>query len=175
MPERRTESVPFPTTRQDERRPAVTVDLFGDAVPIRPAKGRSRPAAEWPAAAEARPSTPPPAGDRPPAPPPGSGLAGDYARTGANLRRVDGRSLVVCLSKKRALGPRDAARYVQTVAPGEAIRYAGNLYQNCDGADDLDGAEFQDRLTRTRYAIRRTAPDRYLVEPTRSRRGRSDR
>lgn len=93
-----------------------------------------------------------------------SPLVGDYARTGATLRRPDGRALVVCQSTKRTLGPRDAARFVRTVAPGSAIRYAGNLYPpTFPGRDDLDGAEFQDGPAGPRYAVALAAPGVYAV------------
>lgn len=109
--------------------------------------------------------------DRPPMPP-GPPLAGDYARHGANLRRDDGRVLVVCLSTKPPTARRPA-RYVKTAATGSAIRYCGSLYDDAaTGRDALDGCQFQDRDDRTRYAIRRTGPDRYAVQPVSRRRGR---
>ena len=88
-----------------------------------------------------------------------------------NLRRTDGRALVVCLSTRPGRPP----RYVQTVAPGSAIRYCGSLFSDtATGVCDFDGTEFQDRQDRTRYRISRTGPDRYAVAPVR-RRGRSGR
>lgn len=160
--------------------PAVQADLFGSVAPASATattNAAGRPA-EWPAAPPNRPPRTvavPLAGDRPPAGPlrPVPDLAGEYARHGQNLRRGDGRSLVVCLSTRPQTGRRPG-RYVRTVAPAEPIRYAGSLYADAaSGADDLDGCQFQDRQTGTRYAIRRTAPDRYAVQPVRRRRGRA--
>ncbi|PAP74275.1 hypothetical protein B1759_18955 [Rubrivirga sp. SAORIC476] len=172
------------TAPQADTAPDPLPDLFGFVAPASPTKpsARSTPTAtstpaEWPAAGALRLPRPVPvfqAPDRPPASP-SAPLAGLYVRTGANLRRADGRALVVCLSTKPPTARRPA-RYVRTVAPADPIRYAGSLYParvpNPD--DDLDGCQFQDEADRTRYALHLTGPDRYRVTVA-TRRGRSGR
>ena len=156
-------------------RPPQTPDLFGQLPPASGTAATTKPTpAEWPAGSDRRPVPAFAAPDRPPAFP-DRALGGDYERHGANLRRADGRALVVCLSKKPTTGRR-AGRYVRTVAPGSPIRYAGTLYDDAaTGRDDLDGCQFQDRDTRTRYALRLLGTDangtaRYRVETVKSRR-----
>ncbi len=102
--------------------------------------------------------------DRPAARP--SDLSGTYARSGATLRRSDGRVLTVCRSSRPVVTARDSERYVRTAAPGVPLAYAGNLYAApAPGADDLDGCQFQDKASRTRYALALVAPDTYAVAP----------
>ena len=155
--------------------PPPSPDLFGFVAPASVTATSSTPpgrAGEWPAAAPAATRLPlATAPDRPPEREPARGLAGEYERRGMNLRRPDGRALVVCLSVRPGRPP----RYVQTVAPGSALRYCGSLFSDtATGVCDLDGTEFQDGTDRTRYRISRTGPDRYAVAPVR-RRGRSGR
>ena len=78
----------------------------------------------------------------------------------------------MCLTTRGVRGAGDSERYVTVATPGGGRpRYAGNLYgERLPGADDLDGCEFQDGQTRTRYALRLTAADRYAVAPVPSRR-----
>lgn len=159
--------------------PPSLPDLFGFVPPARPTTTSPPRPAEWPAVPLASPSASmpadrtarrparPAAAPRPASTGPASApLSGTYDRTGANLRRADGRALVVCLSTKPPTASRPG-RYVRTVAPAEAIRYAGSLYpaRVPTPDDDLDGCHFQDAADGIRYAIRRTAPDRYAVAP----------
>ncbi len=114
--------------------------------------------------ASASSRTPGPLQDRPAARP--FDLSGTYARSGATLRRSDGRVLTVCRSSRPVVTARDSERYVRTAAPGVALAYAGNLYAApAPGADDLDGCQFQDKASRTRYALALVAPDAYAVAP----------
>ncbi len=87
-------------------------------------------------------------------------LAGVYTSAGTlsrSLRRADGLRLTVNDTKRRTLGPGDAARYV-SVSTGFRSEYGGNLYGPCGLADarataDLDGCQFQHRASGVRYCI----------------------
>ena len=87
---------------------------------------------------------------------------------GRSLRRLDGLTLSVQDTRRRTLGPGDAARYV-SITTGLNSEYAGNLYGPCGLSDarateDLDGCQFQHRSTGVRYCIKATA-DGYELSP----------
>jgi hypothetical protein len=98
-------------------------------------------------------------------------LAGVYTSAGVlsrSLRRADGLTLVVNDTRRRTLGPGDAARYV-TVLTNFRSQYSGNLYGPCGLADarataDLDGCQFQHRTSGVRYRITATL-DGFTVSP----------
>ena len=173
------------TGRDATPTPPELPDLFGNLPPSPAPPRRSKPSgrpAEWPAApaSPTEPSTPTPSSaDRTPRRHLGTGadaLAGTYDRAGSTLRRADGLALVLCLSSSPQTG-RGSSHYVRVASPSSPgrPRYAGNLYPaRTPGACDLDGCQFQDRQTRTRYRIALDAagdaPARYTVAPvTRSR------
>ena len=100
-------------------------------------------------------------------------LAGDYTVTGftgRSLRRSDGLALTINSTKRRSLGPGDAARYVTVTTGPLRSEYAGNLYGPAGLGDerataDLDGCEFQHRATGIRYAFAATADGVFTVSP----------
>jgi hypothetical protein len=100
-----------------------------------------------------------------------SSLAGVYIAAGfigRSLRRADGLTLSVQDTKRRTLGPGDAARYV-SITTGFNSEYAGNLYgpeglADARSTENLDGCQFQHRASGVRYCITATA-DGYELSP----------
>lgn len=160
--------------------PCQSPDLFGHLPAASTPSSARKPKAEaeWPAAGSPPPSGPPPprrtaAADRPSRS--GRSLSGPYDRVGSRLRRADGLTLTVCHSHRGRRSHGDSERYVTVATPGGGKpTYLGNLYADRAGlADDLDGCQFQDGQTRTRYALTTAGTNRYAVAAVpRHRRGR---